>query len=171
MEEHYGKVSIRALRPMRVACYRAVSRAPEEDAHAFLRRWVAERRGKGSRPPRVFGFDTDVDEEARKAGLRGYEVWATVAPAVRPSDGVVIRRFPGGTYAVMRISDPFTKPFEVIPAGWGKLLRWVRESDRWEPFGFQCLEESVGGKGAHAEFLDLHLPVIEVAGKPRARPA
>ncbi len=171
MEEHYGKVQVRTLRPMRVACYRAVSRAPEDDAHAFLRRWVAERRGKGSRPPRFFGFDTEVDEAARKAGLRGYEVWATVAPDVRPSEGVVIRRFRGGLYAVMRITDPFTKPFEVIPAGWGRLVRWAKESDRYEAFGYQGLEESVGIKGPYSEFLDLYLPVIEVVGKPSARPA
>jgi len=169
MEEHYGKVAIRTLRPMRVACYRAVSRSPEEDAHAFLRKWVAERRGKGARPPRFFGFDVEVDPDQRDAGLRGYEVWGTVPAGVTPSEGVVIRRFPGGRYAVMRITDPFTKPFEVIPAGWGRLVRWVKESEGFEVFGCQELEESVGGKGASGEFLDLYLPVIEVAGKPRPR--
>ena len=69
----------------------------------------------------------------------------------------------------MRITDPFTKPFEVIPAGWGRLVRWVKESEGFEVFGCQELEESVGGKGASGEFLDLYLPVIEVAGKPRPR--
>jgi len=117
LEDHYGKVEIRTLKPMRVACYRAASKTPEEDAHAFLRKWVTEHRAKGARPPRFFGFDVGVSEEQRSAGLRGYEVWATVPATVKPSEGVLIRKFPGGLYAVLRITDPFTDPFEVIPRG------------------------------------------------------
>ena len=169
MEDHYGKVQIRTLRPMRVACHRAVSKTPEEDAHAFLRKWVAERLAKGARSPRIFGFDVDVSEQDRGAGLRGYEVWATVPASVKPSEGVVIRKFRGGLFAVMRITDPFTDPFQVIPEGWHRLMRWVEDSDGYECFHSLCLEESVGGKGAFSEYLDLHMPVIEVTGKARAK--
>jgi len=69
----------------------------------------------------------------------------------------------------MRITDPFTDPFQVIPAGWQRLMRWVEDSDRYECFHSLCFEESVGGKGAFSEYLDLHLPVIEVLGKARVR--
>lgn len=169
LEDHYGKVEIRTLKPMRVACYRAASKTPEEDAHAFLRKWVTEHRAKGARPPRFFGFDVGVSEEQRSAGLRGYEVWATVPATVKPSEGVLIRKFPGGLYAVLRITDPFTDPFEVIPAGWHRLVRWAEESDRYEHAHFRELEESVGMKGLYSEYLDLHLPVMEVIGKARAR--
>jgi len=149
MRERFSEVSLVDLPPMRVACFRAVSRTPEDDAAKVLFQWAA---GAGLREtPRTFGFDVDVSAEQAEAGLRGYELWCVVPEGVVASGPVTIRDFPGGRFAAMTIHDPFSDPFRHIPAGWGALHEWVVAHGHEQPGATLCLEEVVAVSGAAAE--------------------
>ena len=123
IRERFSEVSLVTLPPLRVACFRAISETPEDDAAAFLRRW-ADGAGLHERP-RSFGFDVDVPPELAADGLRGYELWYAVGGDVSATAPVVMREFPGGDYATLTIFDPFSDPFSHIPAGWQALHAWV----------------------------------------------
>ncbi|RPJ39825.1 MAG: AraC family transcriptional regulator [Chloroflexi bacterium] len=149
-----SEVTIETLPALRVACYRVISPTPENDGLAFMEAWVARQNIPGVRK---FGFDCEVTEEQGKAGLRGYEQWFTVPKNVTAPEGVTIREFPGGLYAVMTLYRPFEAPFERIPGGWQKLMAWVEASDTCQGIEYQWLEELVPGKEGND--LKLYLPV------------
>jgi len=144
---------------MRFACYRAASATPENDSIEHMTKWLAEQKFGGTHKVRMFGFDEEVTPEQKMQGLRGYEVWASVPKEVKSSVGVSFKDFTGGTYAVMRINDPFTNPFEVIPDGWKRLADWVKTSDEYGFGEHQCLEEIIKIEGK--DCLDIHLPVVK----------
>jgi DNA gyrase inhibitor GyrI len=144
-KERFSQVSIIDLPPMRVACFRAISRTPEDDALKVLTQWAA---GAGMREtPRSFGFDVPVSPEQADAGLRGYELWFVVPERVVAAPPVDIRDFPGGRFAAMTVRDAFADPFAYIPAGWGALHEWVITRGYEEPGEMLCLEEVVAGGG------------------------
>jgi DNA gyrase inhibitor GyrI len=143
--EPFGRIDIETLGSLHVACYRAASPTPENDASRHLEDWLAHQRV--TQPVRHFGFDVNVTDEQHKAGYRGYEVWLTVPAHVLPSDGVTIRDFDGGLYAVMTIHKPFDDPFARIPGGWKRLHEWVIQSDRCRGAGHQWLEELITPNG------------------------
>ena len=73
LKERFSDVTITDLPPLRVACFRAISRAPEDDALKVLARWAV---GAGfEQLPRSFGFDVPVSSRQSEGGLRGYELW------------------------------------------------------------------------------------------------
>ena len=152
----FSAIDFETLSSLRVACYRAASPTPEDDASRYMEDWVTRQNVK--RPVRHFGFDVDVTAEQSKAGHRGYEVWITVPTDVQPSAGMTIRDFPGGLYAVMTIHKPFDDPFALIPTGWKKLHEWVIQSDRCRGAGHRWLEEMIAGDGAND--LKLYHPVV-----------
>jgi len=154
--EPFSATGVETLGPLHVACYRAASPMPEDDASRYLEDWIA--RQSVSRPVRHFGFDVDVSAEQRRAGCRGYEVWVTVPTDVRPSNGVTVRDFDGGLYAVMTIYKPFDDPFARIPGGWKRLHEWVIQSDRCRGAGHQWLEELIAGE--NGSDLKLYHPVV-----------
>ena len=155
LKERFSQVSIVDLPPMRVACFRALSRTPEDDAVKVLRQWAA---GAGLREtPRSFGFDVPVSPEQAEAGLRGYELWYAVPAHVAAAPPVAIRDFPGGHYAAMTVRDPFTDPFAYIPAGWGALYEWVITHGLEDPNEMLCLEEVIEGE-EHQDIV-LYYPV------------
>lgn len=142
LRERFSEVSLTTLPPLRVACFRAVSLTPEDDALAVLRQWAA-----GARLARSFGFDVDVSPEQAQAGQRGYELWVVVDDPVAASPPVTIHEFPGGHYAAMTIYDPFSDPFAHIPAGWERLHEWVAARGIGEADKRLCLEEVVEQDG------------------------
>jgi DNA gyrase inhibitor GyrI len=145
--ESFSTIGMETLDPLHVACYRAASPTPEDDASRYLEDWIA--RQNLSLPARHFGFDVDVTGRQRQAGYRGYEVWVTVPTDVPPSAGVTIRDFQGGLYAVMTIYTPFDDPFARIPSGWKRLHEWVIQSNRCRGAGHQWLEELITGEGGN----------------------
>lgn len=148
-------ITIETKAPMRVACYRVISATPEDDVTRFMDEWIA-RHSPGT-PSASFGFDVEVSPEQAKQGLRGYEIWRAVPPEVEPAEGVTIRNFPGGLYAVMTLYDPFEDPFQRIPGGWHQLHEWVISSDRYRSGSQQWLEELLHeGSATH---LKLYHPV------------
>lgn len=148
-------ISLQNLPPMRMACYQAVSLEPENEGLQFMDAWVNAR---GLQDVRRFGFDSPVSEEQAKAGLRGYEQWFSVPGEVNGADGVMIRQFPGGRYAVLRLFNPFEAPFETIPAGWQHLHEWVQAQTDVKGGCHQCLEELVPGQGGALDLI-LYYPI------------
>ena len=157
LKERFSDVTITDLPPLRVACFRAISRTPEEDALRVLSRWAV---GAGfSELPRTFGFDVAVSSRQSEGGLRGYELWLVVPESVQESPPVTIRDFAGGCYAALTIHRPFDDPFATIPAGWGTLHEWVtarRLALLGEP---QCLEEVITVDGQ--QDMILYYPVMK----------
>ena len=153
----FGKIRMETLGPMRMACFRAVGKDPEQESLGFLKRWVLRQGVRDPGAVRVFGFDVEVGEAEQKKGSRGYEAWASVPPDVRPSEGVTIREFPGGQFAVLRIRNPLADPFGRIPPAWAHLMEWARKSGDYEPAVGPCLEEEI--QEGRTVDMDLFLPV------------
>ncbi len=158
------RVRVVTLKPMRVARFRALGKEPEHVSTGYLKRWLLDQRIRDARSVRIFGFDVEVSPAEQTRGFRAYEAWATVPETVRPSHGVRIGRAPGGTFAVMRVSDALVDPYARIPAGWKRLSDWVQRSREYRLTEGLCLEEHVQGEGAM--HLDLFIPVAAV---PRPR--
>ena len=155
LKERFSGITITDLPPLRVACFRAISRTPEDDALRVLSRWAV---GAGfTELPRTFGFDVAVSSRQVEGGLRGYELWLVVPEGTQESPPVTIRDFAGGRYAALTIHHPFDDPFAHIPTGWGALHDWVT-ARRLAPMGEpQCLEEVVAGEGG--QDMILYYPV------------
>ncbi len=157
IKERFSEVSFVDLPPLPVACFRAVSRTPEDDAMKVLDQWAA---GAGiTERPRSFGFDVEVSIEQAAAGLRGYELWYVAPPGVMPAGPVTLRDFPGGRFAAMTVYEPFEDPFIHIPAGWAALQEWAIAYGLGEPGEMLCLEELVERDGM--KDLVLYHPVRE----------
>jgi hypothetical protein len=161
IEQHFGAIRIESLDAMRVACYRAASPTPEEDGSRYIDEWVARQPVNG--PVRRFGFDVDVTPEEHQAGWRGYEVWRNVGAQVQPGEGVTIKDFAGGLYAVMTLDKPFGDPFSIIPAGWKYLHEWVIASSKYQSGSHQWMEELLARKDG--EDLKLYHPVAPASAQ------
>ena len=120
------------LEPMRVASCRAVGREPEIEAFRVMTAWAREAGVLGRKGVRYFGFDNPAPTSGRDE--YGYEVWMTVDSAVRESENVKEKDFPGGKYAVI------TTRLSGIAQSWKDLLTWRAESEYGEA-KHQCLEE------------------------------
>jgi hypothetical protein len=144
IQEHFSEIAMTELPPMRVACYRAVSKTPEDDAMSVLQQWMAEAGMTGL--PRNFGRDIEVTAGQAAAGLRGYELWFQVRPGVWPAPPVVLQDFDGGRAACLTIADPFTDPFLTIPTGWRRMEAWA-QTEGIDASGRLCLEEVIDHDG------------------------
>jgi len=157
MNSVYSDVRFEKLGVMRVASYCIISRNPEEEVISYLRKWVE---GQGVRGTRSFGFDYPVSDEEREKGLRGYEYWIVIPDYVTESEGVIIKNIPEDEYAVLRITDPFSEPFERIPMGWKQLSEWVYAGE-YRPRTSQnrfMLEEIIEDEDGNT-YMDLYFPV------------
>jgi DNA gyrase inhibitor GyrI len=116
-------VRIERLNAMRVAWVQVLGRNPEEAAWARLSEW-AKPAGLLDDPELhpVFGFNNPAPE--RGVEEYGYEFWIAIDPDTQPPEGIGVKDFPGGLYAVttcsLRGSD--------VPQCWRALLRWVHAS-------------------------------------------
>ncbi len=157
LDDHYGEVRIQSLEPLRVACFRAAGLEPEHDAFGAAFAWLEKQGLSLAGGQRLFGFDVEVSPEQAQAGQRGYEVWASLPEALKSTPEVPVRDFSGGLYAVMKVSDPFTDPFAVIPTGWQRLAQWAEASPEYAIGAHQWLEEHI--ETAEGTYLDLYLPI------------
>lgn len=145
MTHSFGEITIEELKPQRVVCARVISSQPEDDSISLVQTWLAQH-GLSVEGRRSFGFDTMVSPAESEAGLRGYEIGFVMPEEVTADDGVQLRTYGGGMYAVMRVNNAFETPFESIPAGWQHLMGWLESSPEWMPYCYICYEELVAGK-------------------------
>lgn len=152
------EVHIVELEPLRVASVRAFGPAPEEEAWAKLSAWM---RVQGLTEDlvgrRIFGFNNP--DPSHGSPNYGYEFWVTVDALTQPEQGVEIKDFPGGKFAVAHC-EVQDRPYETIPAAWHALLLWV-ENSPYKQRGAQCLEERISkDQRLDGDWdLDLHLPI------------
>jgi len=157
MDSIFSDVRFESLDTTFVASAKVVSSNPEEEVITFLIEWSKE---NGIDPKaRKFGFDIPVSEEEKSKGLRGYEFWVNVSENTPVSKGVVIKKVEGCKYAVLRITDPFSDPFDTIPRGWKTLVEWVNDKG----YKASCdkerywLEEDLEIDGT--TYMDIYFPI------------
>jgi DNA gyrase inhibitor GyrI len=115
-------VRIERLKPMRVAWVRAVGPSPEQEAWTRLSAW-ARSAGLLDDPVThpVFGFNNPPPVPG--TAEYGYEFWVAIDPGTQPPEGIGVKEFEGGLYAVTscRVAPD-------MPQSWKALLRWVHTS-------------------------------------------
>lgn len=72
-------------------------------------------------------------------------------------------KFRNKHYAILRITNPFSNPFEAIPAGWNKLVEWVNTKGYEPNCRAECykekywLEEKLEENGI--TYMDVYFPL------------
>jgi DNA gyrase inhibitor GyrI len=147
------------LPPYRVASAHAFGAQPEFKAWETLLTW-AEPKGllEPAREARIFGFDNPVPSPG--SPNYGYEFWLTVDESIQPEDPIQIKTFPGGHFAVTRVTGA-----QNIFNTWKALVTWC-ENSPYRMVDNQCLEEHISqldiDKVSEEELtLDLYLPIAE----------
>ena len=149
-------VRIQRLPAMRVAWVLAVGHSPEQEAWRLLSRWARPAgllEDPDSHP--VFGFNNP----GPSPGMQdyGYEMWVAVDALVQPPEGLGVKEFAGGLYAVTSCR---LAPASGVPERWKALLRWVHTSPyTWRRTTHEL--ERVRNPLAPGDevVLDLYLPV------------
>jgi AraC family transcriptional regulator len=137
MEYSFSDVRIEKLHTMYVASSYVISDNPEEDVINFMTKWMENNHINPK--SRQYGFDIPVSEEQMQKGLRGYEYWVEVQEDTDLCEGIKLKKVDECDYAVLRITNPFSNPFQAIPAGWNKLVEWVKAK------GYGPVLHSAGG--------------------------
>lgn len=157
MDSIYSDVRFENLNTMFVASASVVSSNPEDEVIAFMTKWIEENGIDVT--ARKFGFDIPVSKEARDKGLRGYEYWVCVPENTPVNNGVALKKVEECKYAVLRITNPFSNPFDTIPKGWKMLVDWVNSKG----FKASCdkelywLEEVIEIDGV--TYMDIFFPI------------
>lgn len=162
MEYNFSDVRIEKLDTMYVASSYVISDNPEAEVINFMTEWMEN--NNIDIKSRQFGFDVPVSEEQSQKHLRGYEYWVKVKDNTNVSEGVKLKRIDECDYAILRITNPFSNPFEVIPAGWRRLAEWVRLNGYMPDYSKSkvnkekyWLEEKLEENGV--TYLDLYFPL------------
>jgi len=161
-------VRITMLPPFTVASYTAIGAMPESEAWCRLYTW-AQDHGLFNEleTSRFFGFNNPAPSGYQS--WYGYEAWMTlgsgtgVSAHIRSSEGIEVKKFEGGVYAVTR---SFLRSSRET---WMSLIEWnILKGNTLG--GHQGLEEHLSRRGTAPEDfeLDLYLPVNEV--KPEIAP-
>jgi AraC family transcriptional regulator len=145
---------------MRVVSFYAFSSSPETEAWEKAIAW-AKAHSCWHEPPatRIFGFN-NPDPSAGSPNY-GYEFWLSIGPEIQADNETTIKEFSGGMYAVTRCDVP-GNPWDIIPASWGKLVKWL-ESSHYKHGNHQWLEEHLTRFESNDQgfVLDLYLPITE----------
>ena len=170
-------VKIVSLPPMKVVSFHSMGEFlgdPEEKASAKMIAW-AKSKGLLNKPGKhqVFGFnnpDPPVTEEGIPEPNKryGYEYWITVEEDFKTEENIDVKTVDGGSYAVLtcRVESPVD-----IGKTWGKLIRWIQESEKYD-FHPNCRGLKSHYNKSHFEYgitgLEHHLNLLETPpkGKP-----
>ncbi len=160
MEYNFSDVGIKKMDTMYVASSYVISHDPEADVINFMTEWM--KNNNIDIKSRQFGFDIPVSEEQSQKGLRGYEYWVKLKENTDVGEGVKLKKIDGCNYATLRITNPFSNPFEVIPAGWKRLAEWVSSNGYMHNSSKGCrekywLEEKLEENGI--TYMDLYFPL------------
>ncbi len=154
------EIRIVTLPAMRVASFYAYSTTPENDAREKMVSW-AKAHGYWQEAPttRIFGFNNPEPSEGSPS--YGYEFWLTIRPEVQPDEEIKIKEFSGGLYGVLYCNVD-RAPYDIIPAAWQKLVKWL-ESSHYHFANHQWLEEHLSRSDTTSAgfVLDLYIPIAE----------
>jgi AraC family transcriptional regulator len=161
MEYNFSDVRIEELDTMYVASSYVISNNPEEEVITFMTKWMEN--NNIDLKSRQFGFDVPVSEEQTQKGFRGYEYWVKVKECTAVCEGVNLKKIDKCNYAVLRITNPFSNPFQAIPGGWNKLVEWVSSKGYESDCRAECykekywLEEKLEENGI--TYMDVYFPL------------
>lgn len=148
------EVRIVKLEPIQVASFSGFGKNPEDIAWEKLLDW-AKKPGipESFEGHRFFGFNNP--NPAPGSPNYGYEQWITIGPDTQVGEGIEVKDFPGGLYAVTRCVG-----IEDIGKTWKALVAWS-ENSPYQHACHQWLEECISPVGAPEMILDLYLPIAE----------
>lgn len=162
--ETYSEIKLLNVPKMRVARYVMISPNPEDDVIAYMDRW-AENSGllnyKGYTPRKIgWDFPFVTKEQTEKFGLRGYVCAYVIPEDFSPAcPGAELADIETGMYAAIRVTDPFSNPFEKIPTGYQMLMKHVEalpdKALEWE--NRVCFEEVIEQGGT--TYMDIYVPI------------
>jgi DNA gyrase inhibitor GyrI len=163
MENSFSDVRIEKLPRMKVAMHKIISSEPENEVFEYMDNWAKESGLLDYKDynSRKFGWNyPHLSEEEKSKNFRGYEYCYTLPENFIPkNDGVKILFIESDEYAVLRITDPFSNPFEKIPPAWEKLMDYVNNSEykttRWD--NRYTMEEVIEINGI--TYMDIYIPV------------
>ena len=129
-DEIYSEITIRTVKPFRMARYVMVTPNPEDDVNAYMDNW-AQRSGLLQLRPdaKKIGWDFPYvsSELQNRFGLRGYvaayilpEGFETGCPGVEYADQEE------ADYAGITVYDPFAAAFERIPNAYKKIMEYLQ---------------------------------------------
>lgn len=149
------EVRVLNLEPMRVASANGFGESPEEQAWSKLLTWARSQGYGDLGEHRFFGFNHPNPTPG--SPNYGYEQWMTVGPEAQASEGIEIKEFSGGLYAVTRCED-----LQHIGDIWKQLVVW-REDSKYKEAHHQWLEECFTPEAKQLEeyVFDLYAPITE----------
>ncbi len=167
----YSDVTIKHIEAFQMARYVMISPNPEDDVNAYMDNW--ERQSglsniTGEKLKRIgWDFPYVSNEQQNRFGLRGY-VSACIIPDEIKADfkGVEIARQEGADYACISIRNPFSRPFELIPCGYRKILDYLKCDGFKEDINgdfLSCFEYVHTEDGI--EYMDIFIHVQAVGNK------
>jgi len=147
-------VRIVELEPMLIASAYGFGEEPEMQAWDTLLDW-ARSKGMILRDHRFFGFNNPNPSPG--SPNYGYEQWMTINPEEESADGIEIKEFSGGLYAVTRCEGLLH-----ISEIWKQLAIW-REESKYQEAAHQWLEECFTPEATQLEdfVFDLYAPIAE----------
>lgn len=148
------EVRIVTLEAMRVASAYGFGEQPELQAWNTLLTWAKDQ-GINLEEQRFFGFNNP--NPTPSSPNYGYEQWITFGPEVKSAEGIEIKEFPGGLYAVARCEG-----LQNIGDVWKQLVVW-REDSKYQEAHHQWLEECFTPEAERLEdyVFDLYAPIAE----------
>jgi DNA gyrase inhibitor GyrI len=146
---------IENLKPARVVACRGDGPEPERVAWSRMRRYVRRNRlDEDGEWHRFFGFNDPQPKPGSPE--HGYEQWMTVADGAVDEEGVALKQFPGGTYAVAHchLAD--------IQGTWQELVEWAKRKGyplAEGPLLEECLTPPIQRSIREDLEFELYLPV------------
>lgn len=132
-QNEYSDVTFKHVEAFQMARYIIISPNPEDDVNAYMDNWEMQNglsNITGEKLKRIgWDFPFVSYEQHSQFGLRGY-VSACIIPDEIKADfkGVEIVRQEAADYACITIRNPFSRPFEMIPGGYRKILDYLKSS-------------------------------------------
>ena len=153
------EVRIIKLEAMRVACAYGFGEQPELQTWSKMLAWGKNQGIEDLTAHRFFGFNNPNPSPG--SPNYGYEQWMTIGPDAVPEEGIEIKDFPGGLYAVTR-----SEGIQNITENWRKLAIW-REGSKYQEAHHQWFEECFTPQAESLEdyVFDLYAPIASQAGK------
>jgi len=151
------QVRIIKLKPQKVAWYRTDGPEPEMKAWKVMLEWIRKNGIDNIPTTRYFGFNNP--NPSPETPDYGYEVWITVSDEIKKGEGIGIKSYSGGLFAV--INTDITK----ITENWEKLSNWVKGS-KYSIGEWQWLEEHLIADESSWEIenlqIDLYFPIADI---------
>jgi DNA gyrase inhibitor GyrI len=148
-------VKVVKLEPMRVASAYGFGEQPETEAWDKILTWAKSQGITDYENYRFFGFNNPNPSPG--SPNYGYEQWITVSMGIKPEEGIEIKDFSGGLYAVAHCEG-----IQNIGDVWKQLVIW-REGSQYKETHHQWLEECFTPEAKNLEdyVFDLYAPIAE----------